>query len=62
MPFDSDSAFELELEHLVRLAQIPGWKEYVWDKAKKMAKQKIYAGIDQRLVYEMKRLNARSTD
>ena len=47
--------FQRCLDQLVELASTPGWKEYTWDKAQKMAKDQsgLWAGIDQALKVEM---------
>ena len=34
--FDKKAIFQSRLQHLIELAQTPGWKAYVWHKAKEL--------------------------
>ena len=46
------------LAHYIRLASIPGWKEYVWHRVNELAKQhpSQYADLPPRLVEAMRNL------
>jgi hypothetical protein len=43
-----------QLSHLMRMAQIEGWKHYAWHRAQELAKTDLYAGIDKQLLESMK--------
>jgi hypothetical protein len=50
--------FYRQLDHLVRLASTPGWKEYAWARAKELERQSaMWAGIAQALTAEMQAIN-----
>ena len=50
--------FYRQLDHLVRLASTPGWKEYAWARAKELERQSaMWAGIAQVLATEMQAIN-----
>ena len=51
------SEYETQLQHLVRLAKTPGWKEYAWHRAKELDADDsgLWRGIAQALVDEMKK-------
>lgn len=46
-----------QLEHLVKLAKSPGWKEYTWHRAKELDahRSRIWQGIAEDLIREMKK-------
>src|SRR5690606_30282010 len=52
-----DAAYQAELRHLIKLASRPGWKDYVWHKAKTLDADEsgLYRGIAADLVAAMKR-------
>lgn len=50
-------SYETDLQHLVRMASIPGFKDHAWRRAKQMDADSsgLWAGIAQALSDEMKR-------
>lgn len=46
-------AYETELQHLIRMASIPGAKAHAWHRAKELDKVDIFKGIAQALVEYM---------
>jgi hypothetical protein len=54
------SLYEKQLQHLIRMASIPGFKEHAWYRAKELSAtpEELFLGIDKRLIEEM---NARAT-
>jgi hypothetical protein len=55
MPFDRQAEYRAQLEHLVALAQIPGWKAYAWERAKVWDADRsgLFSGIADDLRREM---------
>lgn len=38
--------FNQHLQHLVKLARIPGWRAYAWHRAKEMSSEPLFSGMD----------------
>lgn len=36
MKFDKSAEYQAQLDHLLALAALPGWKHYAWGRAKKL--------------------------
>jgi hypothetical protein len=55
MPFDRQAEYRAQLEHLVALAQTPGWKRHAWDRAQFWDAEQsgLFAGIAADLRREM---------
>jgi hypothetical protein len=55
---DYQLAYKLQLEKLVRIAQKPEWKAWVWEYAKELAADKsvVFNGIDADLMKAMQEL------
>lgn len=47
-------AYQLQLAHLVQLAQQPAWKAYAWSRAKDLDKTPPFEGIAADLITNMK--------
>lgn len=47
--------FQTQLQHLIKLAKMPGWKEQAWHRAKELDKDQtgLYRGIAEALTAEM---------
>lgn len=48
--------FDTQLQHLIALAKVPGWKEYAWARAKELDADQscLWTGIAQALVDAMR--------
>lgn len=58
-PFISQEIYQQNLNHLVRMAKIPGFKNHAWLRAKELDAESsgLFQGIAQALIEEMKCLN-----
>lgn len=55
---DPIEEYRISLDHLVRMASIPGWKAYAWHRAQALEEQAIFKGIANALKVRMRELNA----
>lgn len=55
-PFSSLETYQTNLQHLVRMAKIPGFKNHAWLRAKELDADPsgLFTGIAQDLIKEMK--------
>jgi hypothetical protein len=58
-PWNSQEIYKKDLELLIRLSKLKGWKEYAWGDAKKLDADPsgLWKGIKDDLVKEMKEWN-----
>jgi len=51
----SPDPFQAQLDHLIRMARIPGFKDHAWYRAKELSKSSLFEGMADRLVEAMKK-------
>ncbi len=46
--FNREAVFQAQLQHLVRMAKLPGWKAYAWRRAQELSADQsgLFAGMD----------------
>lgn len=54
-PFDRQATFDAQLQHLLTMAKLPGWKRYAWARALELSADQsgLFSGIDQALTAAM---------